>query len=188
MLDICEQIKSTLNNLNFTNIKSTDTVNVKKAMCHLAKDKYAVWTLKAEECEMENTETHMSGHEWLYDLIWYKYKEGKHYALTEIILAMESEWGGKRKGADDENDPYGEVKYDFQKLLVCNSPLKLMVFKTHGNNIDTNKLLEYFQERINESVNTRPNEIFIIAYYYYDRKIREYMCKTNQFSKDGTNI
>lgn|GEM_PF-6291334 len=50
MLDICEQIKSTLNNLNFTNIKSTDTVNVKKTMCHLAKDKYAVWTLKAEEC------------------------------------------------------------------------------------------------------------------------------------------
>ena len=188
--DIINEIEDELREFEFRGQKGIDTLNITKKIAKIGNDyNYSVWTKGGDvDCKIINAHIFTSAHEWLYDLIWYKYKEGKHYALTEIILAMESEWGGKRKGADDENDPYGEVKYDFQKLLVCNSPLKLMVFKTHGNNKDTNKLLEYFQERINESVNTRPNVIFIIAYYYYDRKIRKYMCKTNQFSKDGTNI
>jgi hypothetical protein len=55
--------------------------------------------------------------EWLYDLHWFSDPGG--YKLTRLPLVVESEWRWIRK--DDEKVPkdrYGEVKWDFQKLLL----------------------------------------------------------------------
>jgi hypothetical protein len=60
---------------------------------------------------------------WLYDLIWYKENTDGH--VSEIYLVMESEWERK----------WGAIKYDFEKLLLAKSMLKLMVFQTDSGEI-----------------------------------------------------
>jgi len=59
--------------------------------------------------------------EFLLDLVWWKNTD-----LNDLVLAVESEWGGP-----------GQIWHDFGKLLVVKSPLKLMVYGTikHDNAI-----------------------------------------------------
>lgn len=53
--------------------------------------------------------------EWLYDLVWYR--ENDKGQLVEVPLVVESEWSRY----------YKDVKFDFEKLLLANSQLKLMI-------------------------------------------------------------
>mgnify|MGYP001426186354 CR=1 FL=1 len=59
---------------------------------------------------------------WLYDLVWYKEDAGH---LSEVGLVMESEWYRGWK----------PIKYDFEKLLLAKSALKLMIFQTDRDEI-----------------------------------------------------
>jgi len=64
--------------------------------------------------------------EWLYDLHWYV--EGKSpYTTVRLPLVVECEWQQKRRG--DKANPFSGIKYDFQKLLISNAELRLMIFK-----------------------------------------------------------
>ena len=55
---------------------------------------------------------------WLYDQTWFtKSEKGR---LKSVPFVMESEWRN--------NMEY--IKYDFEKLLLANSPIKLMVFQS----------------------------------------------------------
>jgi hypothetical protein len=59
--------------------------------------------------------------EWLYDLVWYKCNHDNNddaRRLTEIPLVLESEW----------LRDFIQIRYDFEKLLLANSPIKVMVF------------------------------------------------------------
>lgn len=188
---IIDRIVSSLQSFSFSGNRSSDTSNIKELIANICREsEFNVWASDLKCPNKNNAQIHTSNHEWLYDMISYQFNQGKnnHYTLTELYLVMECEWGGRRYCAEDNGDSYGEVKYDFQKLLICNSPLKLMVFRKHGNNEKTSKLLEFFQERINESVYSRPEETFIIAYYYYDRKDKKYNCITTLYNKHGTDI
>lgn len=60
---------------------------------------------------------------WLYDLIWYEEDADGH--VSEIYLVMESEWERGWKA----------IKYDFEKLLLAKSTLKLMIFQTDSGEI-----------------------------------------------------
>lgn len=58
---------------------------------------------------------------------------------------MECEWNPRRKG--DSKVPYSGIKYDFQKLIVSNAGLRLMIFKIKKlSNLD--ELGRYFQNNI----------------------------------------
>lgn len=81
--------------------------------------------------------------EWLFDLCWYTEK-GHGYLLKSLDLAVEAEWSNKRK---EDKDQYGGVKYDFQKLLVANMGLCLMVFQVTKEGRE--KLSKYFEEVCN---------------------------------------
>lgn len=85
------------------------TVTIKRALISLGvKNGYNVCAAGfPDECERE----------WLYDLVWYRNDPPEH--LREIGLVVESEWA-KNVHA---------VKYDFEKLLVAKSPIKVMVFQ-----------------------------------------------------------
>jgi hypothetical protein len=65
--------------------------------------------------------------EWLYDLIWYK--NNSEVRLETVPLVLESEW------AYD----YYDIRFDFEKLLLANAPLKVMVFQDGGH--DTTEVL-----------------------------------------------
>ena len=97
--------------------------------------------------------------EWLFDLCWYKEDETLKYGLKSLDLAVESEWTNKRK--EDKEDLYGGIKYDFQKLLVVNMGLGLMVFKVTKEGRE--KLSEYF-EKVYDTYEGNKTEILFIAF------------------------
>ena len=94
--------------------------------------------------------------EWLFDLCWYKEDETFKYSLKSLDLAVESEWTNKRK-----EDPYGGIKYDFQKLLVANMGLCLMVFEVTEEGRE--ELSEYF-EKVYNTYEGNKTEILFIAF------------------------
>jgi len=51
-------------------------------------------------------------------MVWYRNEEPGH--LREIGMVLESEW----------NQDLYEIRYDFEKLLVAKSPIKVMIFRT----------------------------------------------------------
>ena len=53
-------------------------------------------------------------HGWLYDLIWW---EGEDGSMTDLILALESEWSWSAR----------EVRYDFQKLVQARARIKVLI-------------------------------------------------------------
>jgi hypothetical protein len=54
--------------------------------------------------------------EWLYDLIWYR--NNTNNRLETVPLVLESEWCMD----------HFQIRFDFEKLLLANSPIKVMVF------------------------------------------------------------
>lgn len=112
--------------------------------------------------------------EWLYDLIWYT--ESADYLLITCPLVMECEWSNKRKEA--RRIPYSGIKYDFQKLVIANADLRLMIFlkkKTHN----LEELDQYFEDSINLCQNLPVGSKFLfIAFdqsikgFHYTEKIK----------------
>ena len=54
--------------------------------------------------------------EWLYDMVWYKEEKVTEY-LLEVVLVLECE------------QAYGipDIKYDFEKLLLANAKMRIMI-------------------------------------------------------------
>ncbi len=84
--------------------------------------------------------------EFLYDVHWYKDKKDCHYMPETIPLVVESELGDRRKG-DRSGCKSPAVMFDFQKLLVANAELRMLVFKVYQQT-ELAKLNEYFEEAI----------------------------------------
>jgi hypothetical protein len=91
------------------------TAAIKRSLITLGRSKgYSVCASGfPEECERE----------WLFDLVWYRNEPQEH--LREIGLVLESEWS---------RNP-AHIKYDFEKLLVAKSPIKVMVFQDDKDNL-----------------------------------------------------
>lgn len=64
--------------------------------------------------------------EWLYDIHWYN--DDADYCPKYLILIAESELG-KHRIEDTSKHPYPAVRFDFQKLLVANAQLRLLIFR-----------------------------------------------------------
>jgi hypothetical protein len=113
--------------------------------------------------------------EWLYDLHWYEEKLPSCYQQTSMILAVECEWGYRRRG-DKNNDRYSAVKWDFQKLLITNADLRLMIFRKRIGNDDENAgqtnvaLDKYFTETIQGYRNLAPGSKFLFIAFCDDAK------------------
>jgi hypothetical protein len=90
--------------------------------------------------------------EWLYDIVWYKEEgEGHNARLTGVSLVAESEW----------NLDFKHIKYDFEKLLLANASLKLMICQGHVKSKDG--LMEYFKQAISKYKAGQRGDIFLIA-------------------------
>ena len=104
--------------------------------------------------------------EWLFDLHWYV--EGKgNYTTTRLPLVMECEWQQKRKG--DKKVAFSGIKYDFQKLLVSNAELRLMIFKI-VNLSDLIFLSEYFEDNINNYEQLPEDSKFLFIAFFDKEK------------------
>lgn len=85
------------------------TAKILKSFADLA-DEFGYWYCPCPE---------VGNKEWLYDFMWFKNNEANDM-LNEVALVLESEWGLY----------YDEVRYDFEKLLIANAPVKVMVFQS----------------------------------------------------------
>ncbi|HWZ21618.1 MAG TPA: hypothetical protein VNW06_03130 [Cytophagaceae bacterium] len=104
--------------------------------------------------------------EWLYDLHWYTEADDP-YLPTTLPLVMECEWHQKRKG--DSKVPYSGIKYDFQKLLVANSELRLMIFLIKKED-DLLELDQYFDRAIENYKHLEKKSRFL--FIAFDEKIK----------------
>lgn len=86
--------------------------------------------------------------EWLYDLVWFRNADGR---LHEIGLVAESEW----------STHFDYLRYDFEKLLVAISPLKLMIFQCHEG-----QLVDYFtrfEQGVRSFSQQLPGQTYVLA-------------------------
>lgn len=87
--------------------------------------------------------------EWLYDLVWYEENDEKR--LISVPLIVESEW----------NRGFGNIKYDFEKLLLANADHRLMICQARPKHI--NSLLEYFTNAVKDYKLLKSGDRFLIA-------------------------
>jgi hypothetical protein len=106
--------------------------------------------------------------EWLYDLIWYK--NNNNNRLETVPLVLESEWS-----MDDF-----QIRFDFEKLLVANSPLKVMIFQNCDDTSE--KVFQALREGIDEYIHGA-NCTYILACYQWKHKKFE----TRTFKKAPSN-
>jgi hypothetical protein len=92
--------------------------------------------------------------QWLYDLVWYRNND--NIRLEMVPLVLESEWS---------MDEY-EIRYDFEKLLLANSPVKVMVFQNRGDTVET--VIEKLKLGIDE-YQFQVQSVYILACYDWRR-------------------
>jgi predicted DNA binding CopG/RHH family protein len=141
---------------------------IKRELIKLGQDvfNFKVYANKLTDEDIKEVNHNFVNREWLYDIHWY-IEKGHCYKTLKLVLAVECEWGRWRKG-DDKNIKeldYAEVKYDFQKLLVCNANLRLFIFHIR-NAKDFESLNEYFEDAIETYTNLEQGAKFLFAAYY----------------------
>ncbi len=92
------------------------TTEIKRSFMKLAKTHHYQAVPNETECG------------WLYDMVWFENEPAPSPStipphLREIHMVLESEWA---------YSPF-EILYDFEKLLVAKSPIKVMVFQAYDN-------------------------------------------------------
>ena len=120
------------------------------------KQGYKVYSRLSDEFRSIPGNDKFVNREWMYDLCWYREDETFQYGLKSLDLAVESEWRNNRGG-----DKYGAIKYDFQKLLVANMGLCLMVFKVTE---EGRKSLSTYFEQVYEIYEGHKSNILFVAF------------------------
>lgn len=109
--------------------------------------------------------------EWLYDLHWYKDNPNTDYMTKALPLVAEFELGNRRELDNGKSckQPYSAVRFDFQKLLVANADIRLMVFQVANferDIIESEKGLNiYFDNAIKGYDNLKGKYNFLFACY-----------------------
>lgn len=137
---------------------------IKKNLTMLGHElKYRVYTngLSEEDIQELNVD-YFANHEWLFDLVWYTEKD--HYTMTSMSLAVECEWSLNKKQRVKEVT-YSGYKYDFQKLVVCNAQLRLMIFKIKKME-DLINLEEYFNKAIQDYSSLKKGDRFLFLAFF----------------------
>ena len=125
--------------------------------------------------------------EWLFDLHWYEERKRRKYQQTSLPLVVECEWNWIReaertkeqKKTKPNTDKYGAIKWDFQKLLVANADLRVMIFQWRvkdGKKLNW-RLDKYLTKTICGYRNLPPGSKFLFVAlgndgFWYSQKIK----------------
>jgi hypothetical protein len=151
--------------------ETPQTQLIKKVLRVLGESKgYSVWANR----QIVDPNGHVSfvNREWLYDLHWYTDEE--HFLPTSLPLVVESQWRpqfetkkvkkGEYNRTQGKNIPYSGVMFDFQKLLVTNASLRLMLFKISKME-DLEYMKNYFKTAIAKYPALQIGDPFLIVAY-----------------------
>ena len=160
-------------------IRSQRTRLIKKELSKLGlKLGYKVWTnrlfpedineiMNGTKFNEEEFDENFAKEEWLYDLHWYT--ESGHYTPKSLPLIMECEWENKRPGDENKKDYGTSVRFDFQKLVVSNATLRLMIFI--ANEKGRNELGKYFERVIKSYIQLEKDAKFL--FIAYDNRMKK---------------
>ncbi|NCC99696.1 MAG: hypothetical protein EOL95_08380 [Bacteroidia bacterium] len=135
----------------------------------LNKEKFKVYSNGLSSDLRQENGGKFKNREWLYDLHWYT-EDTEPYLPIRLPLVVECEWDPERKG-DIKKVPFGGIKYDFQKLLVANSELRLMIFIIKKDN-DLHELDLYFDKAIDTCQHIGIDSKFL--FIAFDEKIKSF--------------
>lgn len=106
--------------------------------------------------------------EWLYDVVWYKEDgEGQDARIIDVPMVAECEWNGG----------IGHIKYDFEKLLLANAPLKVMICRATVDTMQATK--DYFADAIAKYPYNSRDARFLIIILETQAETFNYMLITN---------
>lgn len=136
--------------------------------------------IKAQKARFKFTDHSFHNTEWLFDVHWYRDRKNTHFMPEHLYLACESELQkprSRKKGQKDFSGlPYQAVRYDFQKLLVCNARLRLMIFQVDKESHLYDRkvgLAPYFRKAI-RTYKELPKGSSFLFICYIDRKFYYY--------------
>ncbi len=92
--------------------------------------------------------------------------------MEKLPLVMECEWDYERREDKDPKKEYSAVKFDFQKLIVSNACLGLMIFKLRCKeriDDDLASLEDYFTDTINKYENLPKGSKFLVIASHKNR-------------------
>ncbi len=106
--------------------------------------------------------------EWLYDVVWYKEDgKGQDARLVDVPMIAECEW----------NAGIGHIKYDFEKLLLGNAPLRVMICQATTDTMQATK--DYFADAIDKYPYNSRDARFLIIILETTSETFNYMLITN---------
>ncbi len=138
---------------------------VKKELVKLGHSlNYKVYANGLSKDDLEEVNHQFVNREWLFDLHWYTEGKGQ-YTIESLPLVVECEWNPKRKG--ESTKLYGGIKYDFQKLVVSNAVLRVMIF-IFKKEEELITLGNYFEFVINNYHHLKVEDKFLFIAYNAD--------------------
>ena len=149
-------------------VRRPQTRIIKDRLSHLGKKSmkekpsYQVYANGLSEHLRQENGGEFNNKEWLYDLHWYL-DGNEPYTTLSLPLVVECEWNSKRKG--DSKVQFSGIKYDFQKLLVSNAELRLMIFKIKKVT-ELEELNCYFMSNIENYEQVEKGAKFLFVAFY----------------------
>ncbi len=150
-------------------IRPERTRFIKKLLIKLGHElKYKVYANRLSKEDLQEINQPFVNREWLFDIHFYT-DNNEPYSVKSLPLVAECEWNPKRKG--DSKVSFSGIKYDFQKLLVSNAELRLMIFKIKKQS-DLTLLETYFKNAINNYRHLENNAQFL--FIAFDDKTKSF--------------
>lgn len=131
------------------------------------KPSYKVYSHSLPEFMRQSHGGKFKNQEFLYDLHWYTESSEDKFLPFSTPLVVECEWNPKKKGV--KGIPFSGIKYDFQKLLMANADLRLMIFKLKTDR-KLNLLNLYFENAISAYRSLPLGSKFLFVAYIENRK------------------
>jgi len=159
-----------------TQVRPVRTRFVKRTLAILGHSlQYKVYANGLSDDDLVEINQPFINREWLFDI--HFYTDGMEpYSVESLPLVAECEWNPRRKG--DPKVRFSGFKYDFQKLVVSNAELRLMIFKVKSQN-DLIELETYFRNVIKNYRHLEMNAKFLfIAFndkektFYYNEIVK----------------
>jgi hypothetical protein len=141
------------------------TNKVKRSLIYLAHadtNKFKAYANGFSKLDVEEIGNDFVNREWLFDVHFYTDVEGSDFMPSKFILACECEWS-KNKSKNWKRN-FSDIGYDFQKLLFCNSLLKLFICRVNKED-ELIKLETYFSAAIENFQQLAKGSHFLFVCY-----------------------
>ena len=162
---VCKSLDKAFSSLHCKGAGSKEwTKTVKTQLCETGKLK------ELYTCARDVPESKRNHGEWLYDVCWLKHGDARPGApslvdsqldfLKEAILIVECEWWYE---SNSEKDNLGDIRDDFQKLLVGRACVRCMIWEDKEQ--DKSKIAEWLARMVKGYSATAPDDFYLLARY-----------------------